>query len=111
LSSDPGQSTPQPDGKNPAVYPASTDEKTAPLPAAADGGTTRTLSWLLTTAPFTSLHQRAGEPDKHRWRGWICFVTDYLLRLAVVVLLLAIVAAVAWKTLVPLPNLRPDPAG
>ncbi len=95
---------PQPDAKVPAAFPTSPDEPAGPaLPTGVDAGSTRALSWLLTASPFLDLHQKAG--GDHPKRGALCFLFDFLLRLLVVVLLLAIVTTVAWKTLAPLPPL------
>lgn len=94
---------PAPDESHPAAFPPSPDEP-APVPVAADAGTTRALTELLRRHPFLDLHRAAGDVANHRFRGWICFTFDFLLTLIVVALLLAILAAIAWKTLAPLPD-------
>jgi hypothetical protein len=88
---------PAPDAKTPGAYPA-TDPALGPE---ADAGTTRALSAFLTITPFLDLHERAG--GNHPWRQHLCFACDFVIRLAVVVLLLGILTVVAVKTLAPIP--------
>jgi hypothetical protein len=93
---------PSPDEKQPAAYPPDPGEAKAPeLPTGVDSGSTRALSSLLKASPFLDLHEKAG--GKHPLRGGICFISDYLVRLTVLVLILGIIGCVAWKTLAPLP--------
>jgi hypothetical protein len=94
--------TPTPDEGSPAALPSTDDPTFVP---AGEGGTAKALAKLLQQSPFLDLHERAGSPADHRLRGGACFVTDFVLRLAVVVLLLAVIAAVAWRALAPLPKL------
>lgn len=95
--------TPEPDENTPASYPAAVEDQTAGLPAEIDAGTTRALSRLLTATPFIDLHHKAGGDSA--WRRRLCFTLDLLFRLAVYVLLLGIIALVAWKVLAPVPPL------
>jgi hypothetical protein len=93
-----------PSEDEPAAFPADEDDKLAAAAAAMaqDAGTAHLLARLLRLSPFLDLHDRAG--GHHPWRSGICFFFDFLLRLAVVTALLAIVVGVAWKTLAPLPR-------
>lgn len=106
-----GQSSPEgepPDEAAPvesgAGYPVTDDDALAVTPQT-DAGTTRALAKLLRASPFLDLHERAGNPTDHRFRGTVCFLLDLATRLVVVVLLLGVLAAIAWKTLAPLPDL------
>ena len=93
-----------PDETKPAAYPPSSDDETPAVPPSADAGTTRALAALLKLTPFLDLH-RAANNEGHRFRGWLCFTLDLLLRLLVVGLLVCMIGAIAWKTLAPLPDL------
>jgi len=102
---EPPAGTPDPDDDVPAVYPASDGDQTSPdVPATSDAGTTRALSALLRLSPFLDLHRKAGDEDRHRKRGTMCFFLDLAVRVVTILLLLAILTAVAWKTLAPLPS-------
>lgn len=94
---------PQPDPERPAAYPPDQDG----LVPTHDGGTTSLLAKFLSRSPFLDLHARALDIDggEHRVRAAACFALDCLFRAVVVVLILGIVAGVAWKTLAPLPHL------
>ncbi|HEX7167545.1 MAG TPA: hypothetical protein VF230_11250 [Acidimicrobiales bacterium] len=96
---------PQPDPGEPASYPA---DDTAALPPGADSGATRALAGLLKLSPFLDLHDRAGTSEDHRFRAWVCFVLDGIVRFVVVALLLGVIVALAWKTLAPLPDFWQD---
>jgi hypothetical protein len=98
-TADEDQAPGKPDEKNPAAF---ADED--PIPPSADGGTTRTLLSLLSRHPFWSLYVTTHGIQKLPVRAWACFVLDVLFRLAVVTILLGVIAAVAWKTLAPLPH-------
>lgn len=98
--------TPVPDENHPAGYPASPEEDAA-LPSNMDAGTTRALTRLLRLSPFLSLHRAYGGDLK--WRRRLCFTLDCIVRAVVVSLILAILFAVAWKTLIPLPPWHPQP--
>lgn len=93
---------PEPDPSHAAAFPATDDASFGPV---GDAGTTGALAHLLRRTPFLDLHERAGSPADHRFRGWLCFSLDFVVRLLIVVLILGIIAAVAWKTLAPLPNI------
>ncbi|HEU5151577.1 MAG TPA: hypothetical protein VFU19_13825 [Iamia sp.] len=93
------ESGPGPDPSAPASFPL--DD--SPSWAATDGGTTRALSQFLTISPCLDLYQRSG--SSHRVLFGVCFALDLVIRLGATVLILAILAAVAWKTLAPLPVL------
>ncbi len=99
----PGAPVPTPDPDSPATLPVTPNEPGAPpsLSGVADGGSSNALARLLEKSPFTDLHERAG--GSHPFRGAVCFACDFLMRLCVVALLVAIIGAVAWKTLAPLP--------
>jgi hypothetical protein len=92
------------DESQPAAYPPD-DEDDGPLGVAADGGTTQALTRLLKLSPCLDLHRRAGETQDHALRGHLCFALDLAIRILAYLLLLAILGAVAWKTLAPLPDL------
>jgi hypothetical protein len=97
---------PTPDANNPSGYPPTDDEKGPPgLDSSADAGASRALSWLMSQSPFTDLHRSAGDPEKHRLRGRICFSSDYVFRLVVIALLLGIITAVVVKMLAPFPGI------
>ncbi len=96
------QETLEPDESAPANFPALPEE--APrLSTGADAGATQALAGFLKLTPFIDLHQKAGDESGHRFRGWLCFTLDTLIRLVVIVLILAIIVTVAWKTLAPVP--------
>lgn len=97
------ESEPAPNPDVPASYPTDDDDEFE-LPAGADGGTTRLLARLLRVSPFLALDERAG--GHHPRRRMICFTFDFLLRGLIYLILLAIIVAVAWKTLAPLPELQ-----
>jgi hypothetical protein len=91
--------TPEPSEADPAGFADDDDA----IPESADGGTAQTLIKLLSRHPFTSLYEKtAGQ--KLGLRGRICFLLDVIFVAIVVALLLGIIAAVAWKTLAPLPH-------
>ncbi len=92
----------------PAGFPIDPEDETPAAPPSVDAGTTRALARLLKASPFLDLHERAGNPTDHRFRGWLCFCLDLLLRLMVVGLLVLVISAIAWKTLAPLPDLFTD---
>lgn len=94
--------SPTPDENNPAALPSTDAPTFGPV---GEGGTAKALAKLLQQTPFLDFHERAGSPADHRLRGRVCFAIDFLLRLAVVGLLLAVIAAVAWRALAPLPAL------
>lgn len=95
---------PTPDEANPATYPPGPDDGLTPaLPLESDAGATRALAALLGMTPFLDLHDRAGGDSVARRR--ICFAVDFLLRLVVVTLLVAVIALVVWKLLAPFPSL------
>src|SRR5687768_12913631 len=76
------------------------------LPPSADSGATRALASLMGLTPFLDLHKHfakrtTANTDRSRL---VCFTLDLLLRLTVVLLILFILAAFAWKTLAPLPE-------
>lgn len=102
---DPGQgeeAAPEPDPSEPATY---SDDEEDSIGGGADGGASQTLMALLSRHPFSSLYQATGgNKDDLDFRGWICFFLDLIFVLVVVSLLLGIIAAVAWKTLSPLPH-------
>lgn len=102
-----GSDEPAPDAAHPAAYPPEPADRAPVVPASADAGTTRALAALLKLSPFLDLHSHAGNVEKHRLRGQVCFVLDLLVRLVVVALLLGVITAVAWKTLAPLPEINP----
>lgn len=88
-----------------AGFPASDGDQTTPeLATTSDAGATRALAILLRLTPCLDLHKRAGDVDRHPKRGMLCFALDLFIRCLAVLLLIAIVAAVAWKTLAPLPS-------
>jgi hypothetical protein len=91
---------PAPDERSPAAFPA-TDAPA--LPAESDAGTSRALAAFLTITPFLDLHERAGDSDRHPHRARLCFTLDLLVRAAAIALLLAVIGAVAWKVIAPLP--------
>jgi len=91
--------TPLPDETEPAVFPAN-DE----IPVGADAGTTRTLMSLLSAHPFWNLYEATRSPEPLKGRALFCFVMDVIFRIVVVLLLLGIIAAVAYKTFAPLPH-------
>ena len=95
---------PEPDESSPASYPPDPNDTPA-LPVDTDAGATRALSALLKLSPFLDLHQKAGMTADHPVRERVCFFFDFLIRLVVVVILLAVIVAIAWKTLAPLPDL------
>ena len=100
---DPSLSTPTPDENHPAAYPPDpADDKPPELPPSVDSGGTRALYSLLRATPFLDLHKKAG--GKHPVRGWVCFASDFLVRLIVLILMIGIIGAVVWKTLAPLPE-------
>lgn len=104
LPDSPGDDAEGPDPTTPANYPP-TDEDAFSGAITGDGGTTRFLTRLVRMTPFLDLHDRARKGKKgSRARGVLCFALDCLIRLIVVGLLLAIIGAVAWKTLAPLPH-------
>lgn len=90
-----------PEGAPPASLPVDPNEPLAIDPAV-DAGATRTLFRLLSARPFSDLYQKVGAGNL-KFRGWVCFVFDFLFRLAVILLLIGIIFAVAWKTFAPLP--------
>jgi hypothetical protein len=96
--------SPEPDPANAAGFPATDD---ADFGTTGDAGATGALAKLLRRTPFLDLHERAGSPTDHRLRGWLCFCLDLGVRIVVVLLILSIIGALAWKTLAPLPQLRP----
>lgn len=108
------------------VRPGATPVDRAPqdlpeVPGAADGGASTALAALQRRVPFTELfctianRTQPGRGDVERaytlrtahpyWYA-LCCLLDGLLRLVVTALLLAVLAAVAWKTLTPLPALK-----
>lgn len=93
---------PEPDESSPAAFPTTSDD-TPSFPPTADAGATRALAAFLKLYPFLDLHDRAGANADHRVRGWVCFSLDLCLRLVVVVLIVAVILAIAWKTLAPFP--------
>jgi hypothetical protein len=92
---------PEPDESVPASYPADPQEPS--LPPGTDAGATKALAGFLKLTPFLDLHQKAGGDAGHRFRGWLCFALEMVLRAVVIGLLLAIIVTVAWKTLTPIP--------
>lgn len=108
---DKSSETPEPNAANPSTYPLGDDDDTSrgvrpPMPQHSDGGTSRLLAWLLGLSPFIDLHHKAlaKTGGKHPWREGICVTLDCAFRVMVLALLLAIIGAVAWKTLAPLPS-------
>lgn len=96
----PHEQAPTPDEDAPANFPA--DDVPA-LPVESDAGATRALASLLKLSPFLDLDERAS--GESAWRRRLCFALDLLVRLAVVVVLVGVIGAVAWKVLAPLPPL------
>lgn len=98
------------DGTDHAAYPPVPGEPAAPLAVTPGGlgGATKSLGTILQATFFINLHvaalERMGDGKRHAFRAWLCFAVDLLLRLVVLVLLIAIALAVAWKTLAPLPH-------
>ena len=76
-------------------------------PHGAAGGTTTMLFRFLQRTPFLDLHERAGDPEAHPWRRRLCFAADFCLHAIAATLLLGIIAALAYKTLAPLPAFSP----
>lgn len=98
---DDGATVPEPRTDTPAAYPAQDDDDGKAIDLPGTGGTLRALFNLLSRSPFIDLHERAGEPGKHKMRGFVCFLLDFLVTLITTALILGIVAVVAWKTLSP----------
>lgn len=96
---------PPPDPDEPANYPPNPEDDLF-RGSGVDGGTTRILTRLLRASPCLDLDDRAG--GQHALRRRICFALDLIFRLVVWAVLLAVIAAVAWKTLAPLPDLWAD---
>src|SRR4051794_19673847 len=99
---------PIPDPEHPANYPPEPRESSAvpPAPPAPDaaGGALGALSWLLFVSPFTDLYRRAyGVETRHAKLKGFCFAFDFVVRLLVTLLLLALAAALAYKALAPFP--------
>jgi hypothetical protein len=90
---------PQPDENEPASFP-STDE----IPTSTDGGTTGTLLNILSRHPFLGIYEKTADRGDLGTRGRVCFALEVILTIVVLALVLAIIAAVAWKTLAPLPH-------
>lgn len=94
------EDSPSPDPETPAYFPI---DDAPPWASSTDGGTTRALSQFLTISPCLDLYQRSG--SSHRGLFGLCFALDLLIRLGATALIIAILGAVAWKTLAPLPDL------
>ncbi len=93
---------PTPDEDSPATFPVGPEDNRAPtLPVESDAGASQALTALLSLTPFLDLHDRARGDSA--WRGRLCFTLDLVLRLITVGLLIALIVAVAWKVLAPLP--------
>lgn len=88
------------DPNTPAVFPAD-DPPAGAAPVNADGGASWALAQLLQLRLFTELHKSAEGAGK--WRAKICFAADFIVRVVVLLMLLAVIATIAWKTLAPLP--------
>jgi hypothetical protein len=96
------EAAPDLDEAEPARY---SDDEEDSIKTGADGGASQTLMALLSRHPFSSLYQATGGNKDHLdVRGWVCFILDLMFVLVVVSLLLGIIAAVAWKTLAPVPT-------
>jgi hypothetical protein len=96
----PEDDVPALDADEPGGFPL-VDDDDPQLPN--DGGTTRVLTGLLRLSPFLALDDRAG--GDHPKRRAFCFGLDLTFRLMVALLLLAVIAGIAWKTLAPFPSL------
>lgn len=92
-----------PDDAHPAAYPPTPGEDDPRLPPSTDAGSTGALARLLRQTYFLNLYGAFSR--EHRGLHYFCFAIDFLIRLVVVSLLVAIIAVVAWKTLAPLPPL------
>jgi hypothetical protein len=96
------QEAPVPDEEEPAGFPAG-DEISGEA-----GGAANTLMRLLSRHPFMALYEiAASKVRRDNARGFLLFVCvcgDLLFTLVVVALLLAIIGAVVYKTLAPLPH-------
>lgn len=74
------------------------------MPPAQDAGATRALTrFIKTSTPFRDLYAASDKQNK-AFRGWLCFYLDLAVRLIAVLILLGIVAGVAWKAIGPLPR-------
>jgi hypothetical protein len=89
------------DDENKGAFPAGKEDDAPPDGA---GGATGQLWKLLTQHPFLDLYDRHAK-SVLTTRGKWCFAAEFVLRLVVLLILLAIIVAVAWKTLAPLPHL------
>lgn len=103
----PELAVPQPDEDKPSAF---ADDPGDAMGAMA-GGSARALSRLLKTHPFMDVYDRVARDTKDRNTKALralkvaCATLDILFRLTAHLLLLAIIAAVAWKTLAPFPSL------
>jgi hypothetical protein len=92
---------------------------TDPPPSVADGGASGALAILQRRTPFLDLFCSVAvrvSPDgppavriatmrrAHPWLFGLCWMSDFLIRAVVTLLLIGVLAAVAWKTLAPLPE-------
>ena len=93
------------DGGTPATYD---DDDYSANPfgngSANDGGALRFLGQITQVAPFLDLFDRS--PTDNRLFLAICITLDLLLRIAVWLLIVGIVAFIAWKAVFPLPPIQ-----
>jgi hypothetical protein len=98
MSSDDPGSPENVDPNNPGGFTEDEDED-----AKAGDAATRTLLGFLRLHTFLDLYKRSGEGTLPL-RGKVAFMLEIFIHLLTALLLLAIIAALVWKALAPLPS-------
>lgn len=88
------------DEQTPAAY-TDDDYPEFDTGGASDGGTLQFLGQLARVKPFIDLYN--GSPTQNSIFRRICIASDYVIRLLVWALILAVVIFIAWKAIFPLP--------
>ena len=91
---------PEPNEDEPSVYTGCNRN----LDARGRWRPSATLLKLLSRHPFWDVYTQT-EGQKLGFRGWLAFFLEIILNVVVLAIVIGIAAAVAWKTLAPIPRL------